>query len=331
MSDFVAALASNRRRRNTTAATRYPAMETPKEVAVRRSERISSISKPDGIQTQDPDLSQDLLLLDDDGVLPARELHFSPSHPTTTKNTDCGDDDVDDDDDDDDDDNDDDDDDDNNDDDHDDDDDDDDDEDDDDDGNSKRNHKKTRLSAVNEEGSVSIASTRTGARTVPSRTSPGGHGFPKRDDESSVLQCAARDLCKQQHRNDALLRVSETCICINCNFTAHLQCADNVFLQRPKKDGAVNYLSKLSVEGKQRVKTFVGDKEDIMICMSCMSFIESTISNAPKKAKKATFEAAVKRIVVELRNLALFQGMVFVYTKTATTSNKKKEAKLHTL
>jgi hypothetical protein len=89
------------------------------------------------------------------------------------------------------------------------------------------------LSVVNE-GSGSIASTAT-ARTVPLSKSPGGHGFPKRDSPSSALQCAARDLCKQQDRNDTLLRISETCICINCNFTAHLSCADNLFVQRPKR------------------------------------------------------------------------------------------------
>lgn len=303
MSDLVAALASNRRKRNTAAAARYPAMETPKEVAVRRSERISSISKPDGLQTQtqDPDLSQNLL--DDDGAqAPARALIFSPSRTTNNNDgdgsseEDNGDDSDDDED---------------------------------------PNWKKRRLSVLNED-SGSSASTGT-PKTAVSSKSPGGHGFPKRgDNESSVLQCAARDLCKQQHQNDTLLRVDDSCICINCNFTAHLQCADNLFVQRPKKDGAVDYHSKLSCEGKGRVAKFKGDKDNIMICMSCMISIELSIKStrkqgAPKKAKKSTFEVAVKRIIVELRNLALFQCLVFIYTKKAQTSNKNKVKMLQEL
>jgi hypothetical protein len=49
----------------------------------RRSLRLSSLSKPDGTQTQDPDLSQDLLN-DTEVVSPARELHFSPPPPMIT-------------------------------------------------------------------------------------------------------------------------------------------------------------------------------------------------------------------------------------------------------
>ena len=77
--------ASRRRTRVTSDANRYPAAETPaRSVSVpdaRRSLRLSSITKPDGIETQDPDLSQDLL--NDTGVspAPARELRFSPSRP----------------------------------------------------------------------------------------------------------------------------------------------------------------------------------------------------------------------------------------------------------
>ncbi len=119
--------ASRRRTRVTSDANRYPAAETPaRSVSVpdaRRSLRLSSITKPDGIETQDPDLSQDLL--NDTGVspAPARELRFSPSRPTITTDrtveTSRGDDD---------------------------------DEDDEDDGDDTR--KKTRLSVVNE-GSLS--------------------------------------------------------------------------------------------------------------------------------------------------------------------------------
>jgi len=99
MKGLQAALASSNRHRHNTAAA---AAETPKEVAIRRSERLSSISKPDGLQTQtqtqDPDLSQDLLE-DNAGVSLARELHFSPSSPKkiTAGNDDNGDDDNDDD------------------------------------------------------------------------------------------------------------------------------------------------------------------------------------------------------------------------------------------
>ena len=174
------------------------------------------------------------------------------------------------------------------------------------------------------------------ARTVPSSKSPGGHGFPKRDSPSLALQCAARDLCKQQDRNDTLLRISETCICINCNFTAHLSCADNLFVQRPKEDGVVDYQSKLSVDGKERVKKFKGDKDDIMICMSCMNFIESCIKSkkgtgAPKKSKKPSHDQLVKKIIVELRNLAIFHSLAFVYSLKEQMSNKDKMAYLREL
>lgn len=261
MKGLAAALAANRRKRDT-AASAATGTETPmQQVTVRRSERLSSLlSKPEGIQTQtqDPGLSPDLLH-GDDGVSPARELRFT-----------AGNDDSDDDDD------------------------------------SGNNQKRIRLSVVNE-CSGSIETTPT-ARTVRSSKSPGGHGFPKRDSPSAELQCAARDLCKQQDRNDTLLSVTDTCICINCNFTAHLQCADNLFVQRPKEDGPINYKSKLSVDGKDRVKKFKGGKDDIMICLSCMSTIESGIQSkkgigAPKKSKKATFEQLVKKIILELRNL----------------------------
>jgi hypothetical protein len=51
----------------------------------------------------------------------------------------------------------------------------------------------------------------------------------------------------------------------------------------------------LSVDGKERVKKFKGDKDDIMICMSCMNFIESCIKSkkgtgAPKKSKKPSHD-----------------------------------------
>ena len=133
MKGLQAALASSNRHRHNTAAA---AAETPKEVAIRRSERLSSISKPDGLQTQtqtqDPDLSQDLL--DDNSWVsaPARELHFSPLSPKkiTAGNNNNGDDDDDDDS-----------------------------SDDDDDSGGDDNHqKKRRLSVVNE-GSGSIAMT----------------------------------------------------------------------------------------------------------------------------------------------------------------------------
>ena len=310
--------ASQGRTRISADVNRYPAAETPAAtvtVNIRRSTRLSSLTKPDGIQTQDPDLSQDLL--NDDGVTPARELHFSPSSP---KKNNAGTDDNGDDDDDDDDDVE--------------DDDDDDVEDDDDDGSGgggNNPHKKTRLSVVNE-GSLSIASTAT-ARTVPASKSPGGHGFPKRDSPSTSLQCAARDLCKDPHRNNTLLSVSDTCICVNCNFTAHLDCADNLFVQRPKEDGAINYKSKLSKDGKERVKKFKGDKDDIMICLFCMSSIEAGIQSkkgtgAPKKSKKASYEQLVKKVIVELRNLAIFHGLAFVYSSKEQMNNNEKMALL---
>jgi hypothetical protein len=66
-------------------------------------------------------------------------------------------------------------------------------------------------------------------------------------------------------------------------------------VQHPKEDGVIDYKSKLSVDGKERVKKFKGDKDDIMICMSCMNFIESCIKSkkgtgAPKKSKKPSHD-----------------------------------------
>ena len=92
----------------------------------------------------------------------------------------------------------------------------------------------------------------------------------------------------------------------------------------------------MSVDGKERVKKFKGDKDDIMICMSCMNFIESCIKSkkgtgAPKKSKKPSHDQLVKKIIVELRNLAIFHSLAFVYSSKEQMSNKDKMAYLREL
>ena len=79
---------------------------------------------------------------------------------------------------------------------------------------------------------------------------PGGHGFPKAGNSSLELRCAALvELCV--HLGKDIQSVATTCICINCIFTAHLGCADQLFVQVPNANGVIDYDHlHLSVKGK---------------------------------------------------------------------------------
>ena len=113
--------------------------------------------------------------------------------------------------------------------------------------------------------------------------------------------------------------IASTCICINCNFTAHIDCTDHyLYVQQPKKDGSVDYFSNLSIEGIERVKKFKGHCDDLMICLSCMKNNEmhlhtTNAAGAPAKGKKPSFEKSATKIIAELRGLAIF-GLCHLFT-----------------
>jgi hypothetical protein len=181
--------------------------------------------------------------------------------------------------------------------------------------------KKPRLSNLTEELSIT--------NSVQTSIPPGGRGFPKASDSTSTdLGCAALEFCRNAGKE--LQGITTTCICINCNFTAHLDCADQLFLQVPAKDGGVDYASNLSLDGKDRLKKFKGDRENVMLCFLCINAIKTKLQRndavgqiIPKKAKKPTYEAMVKKIKEELRQLAIFHALEYVF-RGETKSNVEK-------
>jgi hypothetical protein len=184
--------------------------------------------------------------------------------------------------------------------------------------------KKQRLSTVAEGSSAHSPSS----NSVQTNVTPGGHGFPKASNSSSELTCAAIELCV--NRGQDILSTSETCICINCNFTAHLGCAQQLFVQVPSADGGIDYRHHLSVAGKGRLSTFTGNKDDVMLCLSCTSVInnrlkeKAVIISAPVKGKnKPTYESAVKIVKAELTRLAVLYAMSFVYGGEAKNNADK--------
>lgn len=201
-------------------------------------------------------------------------------------------------------------------------------------------NKKARLSAVNEDVDNtflddSIQLSGTSRTTVVSKTAPGGLGFPKADMPSKNLQCGAMWLCMRQEDDDSVLtNVDSTCVCVDCGFTAHRECSDRLFVQQPKKEGHYDYHLHLSKEGKTKVSKYVGDRDDIMICLLCMSKIETRIvaktktPSAPTKSKQKqqqSFEKSLKSMVVELRNLAIFHALAFVFHQDRCSNNDKME------
>ncbi len=135
------------------------------------------------------------------------------------------------------------------------------------------------------------------AATVQSNICPGGHGFPKAGgDSSNELRCAALEFCFMPKGN--LESIVSTCICINCNFTTHIECANHLFVQKSRKDGPIDYRRNLSIDGKARLVKWRGDRDDIMICLSCISNIKTRLQDkaggAPlKRPKKQTYEKFV--------------------------------------
>lgn len=206
------------------------------------------------------------------------------------------------------------------------------------------NKKSRRLSTVNETGSsassivvaaASVESVVTGnsvqsvAATVQSNITPGGHGFPKAGgDSSNELRCAALEFCVMPKGD--LQSIVSTCVCINCNFTTHIECADHLFVQKPRKDGPIDYRGNLSIDGKARLVNWRGDRDDIMICLSCISNIKTRLQGkaggAPlKRPKKQTYEKFVKNIVSELRGLAIVHAMSYVFGGEAKTNLVKQQ------
>ena len=196
------------------------------------------------------------------------------------------------------------------------------------------------MSAVNEDVENtflddSIQLSGTSRTTVVSKTAPGGLGFPKADMPSKNLQCGAMWLCMRQEDDDSVLtNVDSTCVCVDCGFTAHRECSDRLFVQQPKKEGHYDYHLHLSKEGKTKVSKYVGDRDDIMICLLCMSKIETRIvaktktPSAPTKSKQKqqqSFEKSLKSMVVELRNLAIFHALAFVFHQDRCSNNDKME------
>jgi hypothetical protein len=86
-----------------------------------------------------------------------------------------------------------------------------------------------------------------------------------------------------------------------------------MFLQVPSSDGGVDYASHLLLDGKARLKKFKGDHENVMLCLLCINAIKTNLQRndavaviKPKKCKKQTYQAAVKKSRKSCNNLLFF-------------------------
>ena len=194
-------------------------------------------------------------------------------------------------------------------------------------------NKKSRLSAVNEEAGGNLSDDRSGSlSTVASKNAPGNNEFVRADTPSKKLQCAAMWLCMKQEDDDSVLStVALTCVCVNCGFTAHVDCAEQLFVQKPKEKH-IDYHLHLSEEGKKKVSVYAGNRDEIMICFLCMSKIETRFVGktkalkAPTKSKQKqqqSFENALKSMIIELRNLAIFHALAFVFRQERSSTKDK--------
>jgi hypothetical protein len=107
------------------------------------------------------------------------------------------------------------------------------------------NKKSQRLSIIKEGGSISPSSIfvpSVADNSVQSNVASGGHGSPKScNNSASSLCCAAMEFCVNVGKE--LQSIALTVICINCNYTAHLNCVDQLCLQVPAEDGGMHQLN----------------------------------------------------------------------------------------
>jgi hypothetical protein len=126
----------------------------------------------------------------------------------------------------------------------------------------------------------------------------------------------------------------QMCICINCNISTHLFCAEYLMEQNPVKDRYYISVTDLSKEGMvQWKKTPVGEKQNVTFCILCQAKVKAVkvLAHAMKVADKASKRksagngsAAKKKvkctkapaaIICELCRLAAFQAQLYIFTK----------------
>ena len=134
-------------------------------------------------------------------------------------------------------------------------------------------------------------------------------------------------------------------ICINCNISAHLFCAEYLQFQNPVEELHVIALKDLSKEGKLRwKKTPPSEKNNVVFCILCQAKIKAVKVSAsaaklgekeskrkekedskcksigkfspPKKPRSAKASA---HIIRELCHVAAFQAQLILFTKVDKT------------
>ena len=99
-----------------------------------------------------------------------------------------------------------------------------------------------------------------------------------------IFCCAANRLCCSVG-----VETSQMLICINCNISAHLFCAEYLQFQNPVEELYVIALKDLSKEGKSRwKKTPASEKNNVVFCILCQAKIRAVkvSASAAKLAEK---------------------------------------------
>jgi hypothetical protein len=134
-------------------------------------------------------------------------------------------------------------------------------------------------------------------------------------------------------------------ICINCNISAHLFCAEYLQFQNPVEEPHVIAIKDLSKEGKlQWKKTPASEKNNVVFCILCQAKIKAVKVSAssaklaekesehqekedskrksidkPSSAKKPCSAKASAHTIWELRRVAAFRAQLILFTKVDKT------------
>ena len=132
-------------------------------------------------------------------------------------------------------------------------------------------------------------------------------------------------------------QTSQFLMCINCNETVHLFCAEYLIEQTPVDEDTLLYITvqDFTKEGKARWrKTLSDEKDNVAYCILCSAKMKavkvsteakklakrqsgSLSKQPPKKKKKSTKAPTV--IIRELRRVAAFQAQLYIFTKDEKT------------
>jgi hypothetical protein len=140
-------------------------------------------------------------------------------------------------------------------------------------------------------------------------------------------------------------------ICINCNISAHLFCAEYLQFQNPVEELHAIAVKDLSKEGKSRwKKTPPSEKNNDVFCILCQAKIKAVkvsasaaklaamdskrkekedakkrkSMNKPSSAKKSCTPKASAHIIWELCHVAAFQAQLILFTKVDKTQKMQR-------